>query len=111
MIEDLFDKLQGVSYLSRIKLKSNFHQIQIVSNDIHKTTSFGLFEYLDMPFELTNAPAKFNRMMDNLFRSYRTYIGVFFHNVIVYSKSIEEHKKHLWGVFQVLRDNKLYVNL
>ena len=72
---------------------------------------FGLFESLVMPFGLTNACATFNKMMDNLFRLLISYIGVFFDNVIVYSKSIDDHKIHLQEVFQVLRAKKLYINL
>ena len=66
-IEDLFNKLQGSSYFSRINLKSRYHQIQIVPKDIHKIvfqTTFSLYEYLVMPFDLTNAPATFNKMTD-----------------------------------------------
>ena len=58
-IEDLFDKLQGAIYFSRIDLKSGYHQMRIVPQDVHKATfctMFGLFEYLVMPFGLTNAP-------------------------------------------------------
>ena len=112
-IEDLFDKLQGSSYFSRIDLKSGYHQIRIVPEDIHKTafrTTFGLYEFLVMPFGLTNALATFNRMMDRIFRKHRAYTGVFFDDIIIYSKSLEEHKCHLKAVFQELRDNKLYVN-
>ncbi|MCO5612738.1 hypothetical protein L7F22_067007 [Adiantum nelumboides] len=97
-VEDLFDKLQGSTYFSRIDLKSGYHQIRIVDEDIVKTafrTTFGLYEYLAMPFGLTNAPATFNRMMERIFRPHRNFIGVFFDNVIIYSKTIEEHKEHL----------------
>ena len=112
-IEDIFDKLQGSSYYSRIDLKSGYHQIKIVPEDIHKTafrTTFGLYEFLVMPFGLTNAPATFNRMMDRIFRPYRSFTGVFFDDIIVFSKTLEEHKEHLKKVFEELHNNKLYVN-
>ncbi|MCO5603226.1 hypothetical protein L7F22_057373 [Adiantum nelumboides] len=112
-VEDLFDKLQGSTYFSRIDIKSGYHQIRIVDEDIVKTafrTTFGLYEYLVMPFGLTNAPATFNRMMERIFRPHRNFTGVFFDDVIIYSKTIEEHKEHLKVIFQALRDNKLYVN-
>ncbi|MCO5559028.1 hypothetical protein L7F22_012620 [Adiantum nelumboides] len=112
-IEDLFDKLQGSTYFSRIELKSGYHQIRIVNEDILKIafrTTFGLYEYLVMPFGLTNARATFNRMMERIFRPHRNFTGVFFDDVIIYSKSMEEHKKHLQVIFQALRDNKLFIN-
>ncbi|MCO5554859.1 hypothetical protein L7F22_008395 [Adiantum nelumboides] len=99
-IEDLFDKLQGSTYFSRIDLKSGYHQIRIVNEDILKTafcTTFGIYEYLVMPFGLTNALATFNRMMERIFRPHRNFSGVFFDDVIIYSKSMEEQKKHLQG--------------
>ncbi|MCO5553582.1 hypothetical protein L7F22_007105 [Adiantum nelumboides] len=97
-VEDLFDKLQGSTYFSRIDLKSGYHQIRIVDEDIVKTafcTTFGLYEYLVMPFGPTNAPATFNCMMERIFRPHRNFTGVFFDDVIIYSKTIEEHKEHL----------------
>ncbi|MCO5594118.1 hypothetical protein L7F22_048139 [Adiantum nelumboides] len=97
-VEDLFDKLQGSTYFSRIDLKSGYHQIRIVDEDKVNTTfctTFGLYEYLVMPFGLTNAPTTFNRMMERIFRPHRNFTGVFFDDVIIYSKTIEEHKEHL----------------
>ncbi|MCO5550947.1 hypothetical protein L7F22_004442 [Adiantum nelumboides] len=96
-IKDLFDKLQGSTYFSKIDLKSGYHQIRIVDEDILKTafcTTFGVYEYLVLPFGLTNALATFNCMMEQIFQPHRNFTGVFFDDVIIYFKSIEEHKKH-----------------
>ena len=63
--------------------------------DIPKTafhSTFGLYEYLVMPFGLTNALATFNHMMEQLFRPNRSFIGVFFDDIIIYSKTLEEHR-------------------
>lgn len=112
-IEDQFDKLQGSSYFSRIDLKSDYHQNLIVPKDIHKTTfctTFGLSKFLVMPFGLTNTLATFNQMMEHIFCKHHTYTGVFFDDIIVYSKSLEEHKSHLRAIFQELRENKLFIN-
>ncbi|MCO5553384.1 hypothetical protein L7F22_006905 [Adiantum nelumboides] len=112
-IEDIFDRLQGSTYYSRIDLKSGYHQIRIVPEDIHKTafcTQFGLYEYVVMPFGLTNAPATFNRLMENIFCKHSAYMGVFFDDIIVHSQTLEEHKKHLQSVFDELQANRLFVN-
>ena len=112
-IEDIFDRLQGSSYFSRIDLKSGYHQIRIVPEDIHKTafrTQFGLYEYVVMPFGLTNAPATFNRLMERIFHKHRAYVGVFFDDIIIHSSSLEEHKEHLKAVLEELRANKLFIN-
>ena len=103
--EDIFDKLQGSTYYSHIDIKSGYHQIRIVLEDIHKTafrTQYSLYEYLVMPFGLTNAPATFNRLMDRIFRKHCSYRGVFFDDIIVHCKTLEEHKEHLAQVFKEL---------
>ena len=112
-IEDLFDRLQGSSYFSRIDLKSVYHQVRIVPEDVHKMgfqTMFGLYDFLVIPFGLTNALATFNQMMEHIFRKHRAYTGVFFDDIIIYSKTLEEHKSHLRAVFQELHANKLFIN-
>ena len=63
-----------------------------------------------MPFGLTNAPVTFNKMMDQLFRKNCTYTWVFFDDLIIYSKTLDEHKDHLKAKFQELSDHKLYIN-
>ena len=97
-IDDILDRLRGSKVFSRIDLKSGYHQISVIPQDVHKTafrTSFGLYEYLVVPFGLTNAPATFNRMMERIFREHRQYVGTFFDDILVFSKSKEEHHQHL----------------
>ncbi|MCO5583560.1 hypothetical protein L7F22_037471 [Adiantum nelumboides] len=87
--------------------------IPIVPEDIHKTafrTQFGLYKYVVMPFDLTNAPATFNRLMEKIFCKHSAYTGVFFDDIIVHSQTLEEHKKHLQSVFNELQANRLFVN-
>ena len=99
--------------LAQIDLKSGYHQIRIRPEDVHKTAfrmTFGLYEFLVMPFGLTNAPATFNRMMDRIFRSHRAFVGTFFDDMIIFSKTEAEHREHLATVFEELRSNRLVVN-
>ncbi|KAI5078176.1 hypothetical protein GOP47_0008000 [Adiantum capillus-veneris] len=111
-IDDILDKLQGESIFSRIDLKSGYDQIRIVPEDIHKTafrTTFGLYEFLVMPFGLANSLATFNRMMDRIFRPNNQFTGVFFDDILVFSKTEAEHKAHLDTVFKELRANSLQI--
>ncbi|MCO5594938.1 hypothetical protein L7F22_048973 [Adiantum nelumboides] len=112
-IDDILDRLQGASLFSRVDLKSGYHQIRIRPEDVLKTafrTTFGLYEFLVMPFSLTNALATFNRMMDRIVRPHKNYVGTFFDDMIVFSKSEEEHRDHLTAVFNELRKNRLVIN-
>ena len=105
--------MQGENYFNWIDLKRGYHQIRIVLEDIHKIsfrTQFGFYEYLVMPFGLTNAPATFKRLMDRIFGKHHSFTGVFFDDIIVYSKRLEEHKAHLEKVFKELKEHNLYVN-
>ena len=112
-IDDVLGQLNGASVFSRIALKSGYHRIRIQPQDVPKIafrTTFGLYEYLVMPFGLTNAPATFNKMMTRIFRQHRHFVGTFFDDVLVFSKTEEEHKQHLTVVFRELRQHQLYIN-
>ena len=112
-IDDILDHLGGARIFSRIDLKSGYHQIRVIPQDVHKTafrTSFGLYEFLVVPFGLTNAPATFNRMMERIFKDHRDYVGTFFDDILVYSKNEEEHHRHLETVLQLLRQHQLLIN-
>jgi hypothetical protein len=89
----------GAQVFSKIDLYSSYHQIKIRGEDIPKmafTTRYGLYEYLVMPFGLTNASAHFMYLMNSVFMlELDQFIIVFIDDILVYSKSMEEHEDHL----------------
>jgi hypothetical protein len=111
-IDILFDQSAGAQVFSKIDLCSSYHQINIHAKDIPKTaftTRYGLYEPLVMSFGLTNATAHFMHLMNSVFMSeLDMFVIVFINNILVYSKSIEEHEGHLRVVLQQLRDHQLY---
>ncbi|XP_019266389.1 PREDICTED: uncharacterized protein LOC109243843 [Nicotiana attenuata] len=111
-IDDLFDQFQGARVFSKIDIRSGYHQLKIRYSDIHKTafrTRYGDYEFLVMSFGLTNAPATFMHLMNSVFRPYLdTFAIVFIDNILVYSRSQDEHAEHLRVVLQRLREEKLY---
>jgi hypothetical protein len=98
-IDDLFDQLRGACVFSKIDLRSSYHQLKIRATDIPKTaftTWYGLYEYTVMSFGLTNAPAYFMYLMNKVFMEYLDkFVVVFIDDILVYSKTKEEHAKHL----------------
>jgi hypothetical protein len=105
-IDILFDQLAVAQVFSKIDLCSGYHQIKIHVEDIHKTTfttRYGLYEYLVMSFRLTNAPAHFMYLMNSvLMLELDKFVVVFIDNILVYSKTMEEHEEHLRIVLQRL---------
>ncbi|KAE8657890.1 Detected protein of unknown function [Hibiscus syriacus] len=114
-IDDLFDQLKGASVFSKIDLRSGYHQLKIQEKDIPKTafrTRYGHYEFIVMTFGVTNAPAAFMDLMNRIFQPYLDqFVVVFIDDILVYSKSIEEHSTHLRLVLQILRDKNLYAKL
>ena len=111
-INDLFDQLSEAAVFSKIDLRSGYHQLKIKPQDVSKTafrTRYRHFEFLVMPFRLTNAPVAFMDLMNRVFSDYLDkFVIVFIDDILVYSKNHEEHEKHLKLVLQRLRKKKLY---
>ncbi|KAJ0858722.1 putative nucleotidyltransferase, Ribonuclease H [Helianthus annuus] len=111
-IDDLFDQLQGLSYYSKIDLRSGYHQLRIQEESIPKTafrTRYGHYEFLVMPFGLTNAPAVFMDLMNRVCKPYlNKFVIVFIDDILIYSRTKEEHEQHLRTILELLKKEKLY---
>jgi hypothetical protein len=111
-IDDLFDQFQGSQVFSKIDLRSGYHQLKIWEEDVQKTafrTRYGHYEFLVMSFGLTNALAAFMDMMNRVFRELvDRCVVVFIDDILIYSKTREEHEEHLRMVLDILRKQQLY---
>ncbi|MCI30375.1 RNA-directed DNA polymerase (Reverse transcriptase), partial [Trifolium medium] len=114
-IDDLMDQLVEARVFSKIDLRSGYHQIKVKTEDVPKTafrTRYGHYEYTVMPFGVMNAPAIFMDYMNRIFHPFLDkFVVVFIDDILIYSKSEEEHKEYLRIVLQVLREKKLYAKL
>ena len=114
-IDDLLDQLKGEKYFSKIDLKSGYHQVPIEPSDVWKTAfkaKEGLFEWLVMPFELTNSPTTFMRIMDDILQPLtNSFVVVYLDDILIFSQTWEEHLHHIRQVLQTLRQHKLCANL
>eukprot|EP00253_Pinus_taeda_P016107 PITA_16107 len=112
-IQELLQK--GGKCFSKIDLKSGYHKVPIKPSDVWKTVikaKEGLFEWLVMPFKLTNAPVTFLRLMDDILRPFtNSFVVVYLDDILIFSQSWEEDLHHIQQVFQTLRQHKLCSNL
>lgn len=114
-IHDLMDQLVGAEVFNKIDLRSGYHQIRIKAEDISKTTfrtRYGHYEYSAMPFGVSNAPGVFMEYMNRIFHLFLDrFVVVYIDDILVYSKSEEEHAEHLRIVLSVLKEKKLFAKL
>lgn len=114
-VDELFDQLQGARYFSKIDLRTGYWQIRVAAEDVPKTaftSRHGHFEWLVLPMGLTNAPAEFMALMENTFREeLNRSVLVFLDDILIYSRTLEEHERHLRAVLQRLQSQKLYAKL
>ena len=108
LLEELFDRLGQAKVFSKIDLKSGYWQMPVKPEDIHKIafkTCWGLYEFLVTPFGVTNAPAQFMNMMNDVLDDYLDkFVLIFLDDVLVYSANLEEHAKHLRKLLERLRE-------
>jgi hypothetical protein len=111
-IDEMLDRLNGAKYFTKMDLARGYHQIRIKEEDIPKTafrTRYGHYEYTVMPFGLCNAPATFQRLMNDIFRPYLDdFVVIYLDDILIYSKNLKEHKEHVRKVLELLRAHKLY---
>ncbi|MCO5578029.1 hypothetical protein L7F22_031867 [Adiantum nelumboides] len=111
-IDELLDRLHGSKIFTKIDLRSGYYQIRIKESNIPRTafnTRYGHYEFTMMYFGLTNAPASFNRLMQDIFRLYLdNFVLVFFDDILICSKDEADHEEHVRKVLEILRKHKLY---
>lgn len=117
-IDDLLDKIQGAKFFSSLDLLSGYHQLALQPTDIPKTafkTHVGLYEYRVLSFGLTNAPSVFQSVMNKVFSNHpnmlNKFVLVYMDDILILSKTKEEHLQHLQQVFSVLQAEGLSVKL
>ena len=112
-IADMLDKLGEACVFSKLDLRAGYHQVRVHEDDIHKTafvTHLGSFEWRVLPMGLTNAPPTLQRIMDKVLRAFRGFVLVYLDDVLIFSKSTEEHAQHVRQVLAALRENGLYLH-
>ena len=114
LLSDLLDAPNKARIYSKIDLKSAYHLVRIASGDEWKTTfrtRYGSFEWLVIPFGLSNAPSAFQRFMNETFADLLDVcVVIYLDDILIYSNNLKEHRIHVKEVLRRLRENKLYAS-
>ncbi|WMV45623.1 hypothetical protein MTR67_039008 [Solanum verrucosum] len=106
---------KGAKVFSKIDLRFGYHQLHVREKEIPKTafrTRYGHYEFLVMPFGLTNAPAVFMDLINRVFKTYLDqFVMVFTYDILIFSRSSEDHDIHLRIVVTILKEKELYAKL
>ena len=114
-LAELRDKTGNMKFFTSVDIRDAYHNIRVADGDIEKTairTRFGHFEYVVMPFGLTNAPATFQRLTNKLLgHLFDVCVVSYLDDILIYSKTAEEHVEHVRQVFAILERAQLYIKL
>jgi len=114
-IDDQMDQLHGAIVFSKIDMRSGYHPILVKAEGVQKTTfrsRYGHYEFLVMPFGVTNAPAIFIDYMNRIFRPFLDkFVVVFIDDILIYSHTREENAEHFRTILNILREKHLYAKL
>jgi hypothetical protein len=114
LTQGLIEKLEGAKIFTKLDLKSGYSLCRIKEGDEWKTafkTKYGLFKYLIMPFGLSNAPATFQALMNEIFRDLLDiYVIIYLDHILIFSKTEDKHSEHVKEVLRRLQANNLYCN-
>lgn len=111
-VDELIDRLFGAKWFTKLDLRSGYHQVRVAEEDIQKTafnTRYGQFEYLVVPFGLTSAPSTFMALMNHILHPYLDKFAIaYLDDVLIFSKTLEDHVIHVRTILDEFRKHKLY---
>ena len=113
-LEKLLDEIGNAQFITTLDLAKGYWQVPVSKEDREKTAFFspkGLYQFIIMPFGLSGATATFQRMMDSVLRGTEAFAVVYLDDIVIYSKTLQDHLTHLRDVFQRLEDAHLTVKM